>query len=115
MAEDCLFCKILAGDIPSDRVYEDEKCMAFKDINPQAPLHLLIIPREHIAGVNDIKPENKELMGHLLYVAGRVANEQGVSESGYRLVINTNRDARQDVFHIHVHLLGKRLLGWPPG
>ncbi|MFO8056528.1 MAG: histidine triad nucleotide-binding protein [bacterium] len=115
MAEDCLFCKIVAGDIPSERVYEDKHCIAFKDINPQAPLHLLIIPRRHIAGVNEVSEDHKELMGHLIYTAGQVAKDQGVSDSGYRLVVNTNRDARQDVFHLHVHLLGKRLLGWPPG
>ena len=115
MAEDCLFCKIAAGDIPAEKVYEDDRCMAFKDINPQAPVHILIIPREHIANINEVSEDNKELAGHLLFVAGRIASEQELSDSGYRLVINTNRDAGQEVFHIHVHLLGKRRMSWPPG
>lgn len=116
MAEqDCIFCKIVAGEIPADIVFQDERVVAFRDINPQAPVHVLVIPREHIESLNDAAQADEAPLGHLLRVAARVANEQGVAESGYRTVINTGAGAGQSVFHIHVHLLGGRPLTWPPG
>jgi len=112
---DCLFCKILAGDIPADKVYEDDKAFAFNDINPQAPHHVLIIPREHIESLNQVDESNEALIGHLCAVASKIAKDLGVSEGGYRTVFNTNKDAGQEVFHIHLHLLAGRKLSWPPG
>lgn len=112
---DCLFCKILAGDIPADKVYEDDKSFAFNDINPQAPHHVLIIPREHIESLNQVDESNEALIGHLCAVASKIAKDLGVSEGGYRTVFNTNKDAGQEVFHIHLHLLAGRKLSWPPG
>jgi histidine triad (HIT) family protein len=112
---DCLFCKIINKDIPASIVYEDEQCLAFDDINPQAPTHVLIIPKKHIATTNDIAQEDEALVGHLLRVAAQVAKMKGVDESGYRSVVNCNSDAGQEVFHIHVHVLGGRQLAWPPG
>lgn len=115
MSADCLFCKILAGDIPADRVYEDDQCFAFRDINPQAPHHVLIIPRKHIASLNDLEEADEKIVGHLYYAAAKIADQLGIAGPGYRLVINTNEGAGQTVFHIHVHLVGGRPLGWPPG
>ena len=115
MSDDCLFCKIIAGEIPSEKLYEDESAYAFKDINPAAPHHFLVIPKKHIPTVNDIAEEDKELMGHLLRVAAKLAKENGVDQKGYRCVINVNRDALQQVFHIHIHVIAGRQLGWPPG
>ena len=115
MAEDCIFCKIVAGEIPSDKLYEDELAVAFKDLNPVAPHHLLIIPRRHITSVNDVGGDEEGLIGHLFSVAAKLARELGAAEAGYRCVINTNKDAGQAVFHIHLHLLAGRKLGWPPG
>ena len=112
---DCLFCKISNGEIPSDIVYESDSVLAFNDINPQAPTHVLIIPRKHIATLNDIESEHRELVGELHMVAQQIANEHGHSESGYRTVFNCNDAAGQTVFHIHLHLLGGRNLDWPPG
>lgn len=112
---DCLFCKILSGEVPSTKVYEDELCYAFDDINPQAPTHVQIIPRKHIATLNDLVPEDEPLAGHMINVAKEIARERGIEESGYRTVFNCNRGAGQSVFHIHLHLLGGRSLGWPPG
>lgn len=112
---DCLFCKIAAKEIPASIVYEDETCLAFNDINPQAPHHVLIIPREHVASLNALTEDHEAAVGHLLRVAATIAAERGIAESGYRTVVNTNRDAGQTVFHIHVHLLGGRTLTWPPG
>lgn len=112
---ECIFCRIAAGEIPADLVYEDEAVVAFRDLNPQAPTHILIIPRRHIATTNDLTPEDAELVGKLVLVAKQVAAKEGIAEDGYRLVLNCNAGAGQTVFHIHLHLLGGRALGWPPG
>jgi histidine triad (HIT) family protein len=112
---DCLFCKIAGGEIPADKVKEADDWIAFRDINPQAPTHILIIPREHIATLNDAGPGNEALLGKLLLAARQIAAEEGIAESGYRAVVNCNADAGQAVFHIHMHLLGGREMGWPPG
>lgn len=110
----CLFCKIIEGSIPSSGVYEDEQCYAFGDIDPKAPVHLLIVPREHIPSLADAGEHHLALLGHLLWTAAEIARKKGLSK-GYRTVINTGKDAGQSVDHIHVHLLGGRLLSWPPG
>jgi len=112
---DCLFCKIVAGEIPSSRVFEDDRCVAFNDISPQAPTHVLIVPREHIDSLNTATEGNKEMLGHLLLTAAMIAREKGISEDGYRVVINTNSDGGQTVFHVHMHLLGGRQFVFPPG
>jgi histidine triad (HIT) family protein len=111
----CIFCKITSGEIPSEMVYQDEQLVAIEDINPAAPLHLLLIPRKHIVNTLDLQPEDDALIGHLHRVAARIANERGVAESGFRIVTNTNGDAGQSVFHIHFHMLAGRCLTWPPG
>jgi histidine triad (HIT) family protein len=113
--QDCLFCRIVAGEITADVVYRDERSLAFRDINPQAPVHMLVIPREHLESLDEATQKDEAILGHLLRVAARVANEQGLSESGYRTVINTGAGAGQSVFHLHVHVLGGRALNWPPG
>ena len=113
--EDCIFCKIVAGEIPAKVVYEDERAVAFRDINPQAPTHALVIPRAHVASLNDAAESDEALLGHLLRVAARVASDEGHAETGYRTVINNGAGAGQTVFHIHVHVLGGRRLTWPPG
>ena len=115
MSSDCLFCKILAGEIPADLVYESDTAVAFRDINPQAPTHVLIIPRKHIATINDIDPEDQAIVGSLYTAAKDIAAEEGIAEDGYRAVMNCNEGAGQTVFHIHLHVLGGRALGWPPG
>lgn len=112
---DCLFCQIIDEKIPADRVYEDEHVVAFCDINPQAPLHVLIVPRHHIPTLNDLGPEDKSLVGHMHVVAAQIAAEKGVAQAGYRTLINCNAQAGQTVFHLHLHLLGGRDLSWPPG
>jgi histidine triad (HIT) family protein len=112
---DCLFCKIAAGEIPAEKVKEADDWIAFRDISPQAPTHILIIPREHIATLNDVAPGNETLLGSLFLAAKQIAAEEGIAESGYRAVVNCNADAGQAVFHIHMHLLGGREMGWPPG
>ncbi len=111
----CLFCQIVDKKIDSDIVYEDEHLLAFKDINPQAPTHILVIPKKHIATLNELTPDDPALVGEMVYRAKELAKEQGIAESGYRLVLNCNKDGGQAVFHIHLHLLGGRGLGWPPG
>ena len=116
MAEqDCIFCKVVAGEIPADIIYSDDRAVAFRDINPQAPVHALVIPREHLDSLDDASGRDEPTLGHLLRVAARVANEQGLSESGYRTVINTGAGAGQSVFHLHLHVVGGRPLHWPPG
>jgi len=116
MSEDnCLFCKIIAGEIPGEFVHKDERCVVIRDINPQAPMHVLVIPREHLDSLDDASQRDEALLGHLLRVAAKIANDQGHGEAGYRTVINTGAGAGQSVFHVHVHLLGGRSLSWPPG
>jgi histidine triad (HIT) family protein len=112
---DCLFCKILKGQIPASIIYEDERLIAFKDINPQAPLHALIVPKRHIASLNELTAEDDELVGEMVRRAAAIANQQGYAERGFRTVFNTNAEAGQTVFHIHLHLLAGRGLTWPPG
>ncbi len=112
---DCLFCKIVAGDIAADIIYESDTAIAFRDINPQAPTHVLIVPRQHIATINDIDDEHQTLVGSLFAAAKAIAANEGLSDDGYRVVMNCNEAAGQTVFHIHLHLLGGRTLTWPPG
>lgn len=112
---ECLFCKIVAGDIPGDVVHETDDVVAFRDINPTAPTHVLVIPREHIDSLNDAGPGQRELLGSLLLAAREVARKEGIADSGYRTVINTMKGAGQEVFHIHIHVIGGRRFSWPPG
>jgi len=112
---DCLFCRMVAGEIQPDTVYEDEQLLAFRDINPQAPTHVLVIPKRHVATLNDLDENDCELVGQMLLTAKAIAAEEGLAERGYRTVFNCNADAGQTVFHIHLHLLGGRHMGWPPG
>ena len=111
---DCLFCKIIAGQIPSKKVYEDDRVFAFEDINPQAPTHVLIIPKTHVAGLKEAQAEDAEIIGYCHLVAAKLARERGI-EDGYRTVFNVGPHAGQSVFHLHLHLLGGRSLKWPPG
>jgi histidine triad (HIT) family protein len=113
MATDCLFCRIIKKEIPASIVAENEFCVAFRDINPQAPVHILVIPRTHVASLNDAKEPS--IIGRMILMAAKLAMSEGVAERGYRVVINTNADAGQTVFHIHLHLLGGRRMAWPPG
>lgn len=112
---DCLFCRIIAGEIPGKIMYQDDRVVALQDINPQAPTHLLVVPRRHIATLNDLTPEDDGLVGELVRRAAALAGEHGHTAGGYRTVFNCNADAGQTVFHIHLHLLGGRRFGWPPG
>ena len=112
---DCLFCKIIARQIPSSIVYEDDRVLAFTDINAQAPTHILVVPRRHIESLNDLQTSDDQLVGEMVRRAAAIADERGISEGGYRTVFNTNRDGGQTVFHIHLHLLGGRHMKWPPG
>ena len=112
---DCLFCKIVNGDIAADVVFESESALAFRDINPKAPTHVLIIPRRHISTINDIEPDDRELVGSLFTAARTIAADEGIADDGYRVVMNCNEAAGQSVFHIHLHLLAGRQLTWPPG
>lgn len=111
----CVFCDIVAGKRPASVVYEDERAMAFRDINPMAPVHVLVIPREHLRGPQAVDGANEELAGHLIAVAAQLARDLGIADSGYRLVLNEGRQGGQSVFHMHLHLLGGRRMGWPPG
>ncbi len=111
----CLFCKIIKKEIPSEIVYEDNSILAFEDINAQAPLHILVIPKKHIRTSLEIKEEDHELIGRMLQVANKIAIDKKVAARGFRLVMNCNRDAGQTVFHIHLHLLAGRVMNWPPG
>ena len=108
---DCLFCKIIKGDIPSDKVYEDEEILAFKDINPVAPIHILVIPKKHISSLIDIEPEDEMLIGIIYSVINKIAEQQGVKEKGYRVIVNCGEDGGQEVMHLHFHLLAGRKLG----
>ena len=112
---DCLFCKIIKGEIPGDIVYENNHVLAFNDINPIAPTHILIIPKGHISTHNDLEEEHTQIMGELFLAAKAIANDKGFSDSGYRTVFNCNKDAQQTVFHIHLHLIAGRQMTWPPG
>jgi len=112
---DCLFCRIIRREIPASIVYEDDRVLAFNDINPQAPTHVLLVPKRHISSLNDLTPGDDSLVGELNRRAAAIAEERGISAGGYRTVFNTNRDAGQTVFHIHLHLLGGRSMQWPPG
>jgi len=115
MADPCLFCRIVAGEIPATVVHRDDDVLAFADINPQAPLHVLVIPRRHIATLNDLTPDDDALVGSLHRVAAAIAREHGYADRGFRTVLNCNREAGQTVFHVHLHLLAGRGLAWPPG
>ncbi len=112
---DCIFCRIVEGEIPANVVYRDTRTLAFSDNNPQAPTHVLVIPHDHLESLDEASRKDEALLGHMLRVAARVANEQGLGESGYRTVINTGAAAGQSVFHLHIHLLGGRPMSWPPG
>jgi histidine triad (HIT) family protein len=112
---DCLFCRIIKNEIPTDFVHQDDSCVVIRDINPQAPTHLLVIPREHLESLDEASGKDEVLLGHLLRVAARVANGAGLADAGYRTVINTGAGAGQSVFHLHVHVLGGRPVSWPPG
>jgi histidine triad (HIT) family protein len=113
--EGCLFCTLVAGKINAKIVYQDERIVAFRDVKPQAPVHILIIPRKHVAGVLDIEPDDHALIGEIFQVASRLAREQGIGDSGFRVVVNSGADAGQSVFHLHYHLIGGRQMSWPPG
>lgn len=112
---DCIFCKIIKKEIPAKIIYEDDNVIAFEDINPQAPVHLLIVPRKHIPTLLDLTPEDNQLIGHILLTANNLAKNKGISVSGFRTVFNCNKDAGQAVYHIHLHILGGRGMAWPPG
>ncbi len=112
---DCIFCKIVSGDIPSTKIYEDEQVIAFRDINPQAPTHVLVVPKRHIPGVNELAEQDEALVGHVYGVIARLVRELGIDKSGYRVVVNSGADGQQSVPHLHFHVLGGRLLAWPPG
>ena len=112
---DCLFCRIINREIPASIVYEDERVLAFNDINPQGPTHVLVIPKKHIATLNDLTPEDDQIVGEVVRRGAAIARERGISDGGFRAVFNTNRGAGQTVFHIHLHLIGGRQLHWPPG
>lgn len=114
-ASDCLFCKIIAGDIPARMIHDDALTVAIEDINPQAPTHLLIFPRKHVATLNELVAEDEPTVGHMVTVAAQLAKQHGIAEAGYRTVFNCNAGAGQSVFHIHLHVLGGRSMGWPPG
>jgi histidine triad (HIT) family protein len=111
----CLFCKIVSGEIPAKPIYQDDKVIAFDDINPQAPHHKLVIPRKHISTLNELTPDDNELFGHMLQTAKKIAHDLNIAEDGYRIVLNCNAGAGQTVFHIHMHMLGGRHMKWPPG
>ena len=113
--DDCLFCKIASGEIPADIVYQDDLVVAFRDLNPQAPTHVLVIPRKHIATLNDLEPEDELILGRMQGAAREIARQEGFADMGYRTVINCNEAGGQTVFHIHLHLLGGRAMHWPPG
>ena len=111
----CLFCKIIAGEIPAAKVYEDEQVIAFHDINPQAPMHVLVVPKRHVATLNDLSPGDDQLVGSMVRAAAQIAKAHGFDGPGFRTVFNCNAQAGQTVFHIHLHVLGGRVLTWPPG
>jgi len=112
---DCLFCKIINKEINSDILFEDDAVLAFKDINPQAPIHFLIVPQKHISTINDLQQEDEKITGKMILTAQSLAKQENIDEKGYRLVFNCNSDGGQEVYHIHLHLLGGRQMQWPPG
>jgi histidine triad (HIT) family protein len=112
---DCLFCKIVEGTIPAKKVYEDADVIAFDDIQPQAPVHVLVIPKKHVPTLNDLGPGDDAVTGKLMRVAAQIARERGIADRGWRATVNVNKDAHQLVFHVHLHLMGGRSFGWPPG
>lgn len=112
---DCLFCRIANGELPTEIVYEDDMLLAFRDINPQAPTHMLVIPKRHIESINHATLDDAELLGHMIFAAKEVASQEGLHDNGYRLVFNTNHHGGQTVYHIHLHVLGGRQMTWPPG
>lgn len=112
---DCLFCKMIAGEIPCNIVYENESVFAFRDIDPKAPTHILLIPRKHIRSINELGESDQTLAGELLLIAKKIAKDEGIDESGFRTIFNTNSDGGQTVFHMHMHILGGRKMAWPPG
>ncbi len=114
-AQDCLFCKIVEGGLPADIVYENDSLVAFRDIDPKAPTHILLIPRRHVATMNDLQAGDESLVGDLFLTAARLAADEGLADDGYRVVMNCNEAAGQSVFHIHLHLMGGRTMTWPPG
>jgi len=113
--EDCIFCKIINKEIPTKIIYEDEYIVAFEDINPKAPVHVLIIPKDHFSSLNDIPADKQKLLGHIVLKARKLAEKKGIKDKGYRIVLNTGKNSGQEVFHIHFHLLGGRQMTWPPG
>jgi len=113
--EECIFCKIISKDITASIVYEDERMIAFSDINPQAPVHILLIPKEHFPSLNEIPEDKKDILSHILLKAKEIAREKEIADRGYRIVLNTARESGQEVLHIHFHLLGGRQMNWPPG
>ncbi len=113
--DDCLFCRIAAGTVPATIVHRDEETIAFRDINPRAPFHVLVVPRKHLATMNDLGPEDERMTGHLFRVAASLVREAGYAERGWRAVMNANADAGQTVFHLHLHVLAGRAMTWPPG
>ncbi len=115
LKSECLFCRIIERKIPAKVIYENEKVLAFHDINPQAPVHIIVIPKNHIERVSDLKRENADWGAELILAANKIASDLEIKDSGYRLIINCNKDAGQAVFHLHLHLLGGRKMGWPPG
>ena len=112
---DCLFCRIIAGDLPAELVYQDDETVALRDIQPQAPVHVLVIPRQHVSGLDAAENMDAGLLGRVFQTASRVAADEGLSDGGYRVVVNTGPDAQQSVPHLHVHVIGGRRMGWPPG
>lgn len=112
---DCIFCKIISGDIPGDILFQNDDVLAFRDLNPQAPTHFLVIPKKHISTLNDLESNDAELVGKMYLAAKKIATDEGIAEAGYRTVMNCNAQAGQTVFHIHLHVLGGRPMSWPPG
>ena len=113
--DDCIFCKIAAGDIPAEKIHEDDTVVAFRDLNPQAPTHVLVIPKKHISTLNDLTDEDERIVGRMVGAAREVAVREGLADAGFRTVMNCNEAGGQTVFHIHLHLLGGRMMHWPPG
>ncbi len=112
---DCIFCKIISGEIPAEIIHRDDEIVAFRDINPEAPVHLLIVPVKHIETITDIDTEDQNLVGRMVFVAKQLCEQEGISESGFRMVLNCREHGGQEVYHLHIHVLGGRAMRWPPG